>query len=312
MVAGAALRGMRSDLGQVGAATLIGRAVRRFSALWSDADLGGLLHLPIYQAHLAAVGQADPLFFLSHRQYLARDFTNAERTAAATCHYLYEDQTLTESCLADVYHGGGLVLWSAQLGPHHYDIRLTGGLDVAHEGALSLTLRADSTKVCVISFSILPQSLVATDSMATGRAVLITRKQLTRDRDYQKPFFAAFERSAPAHLVLAALEGIVQARGGEQIYGLRATSHPIHNALLAPHLTAAYCDFWCSLGGQISSHRAYVMGIPMQLRPLEDLKSDRRERAITRRSHAEDIRSAARNVMAASLVADAAPLSAVR
>lgn len=297
----AVLQGAWKDLGQTGPASLLGRSLRRMPALWLGDAVGRLIHLPIYQAHLEQVGQADPLFFLSHRYYLARGFTLAQRASAAVSHYLSEAALLTPEAAEAIYQGAGLVLWSADHADHRYDIRLTAGLDVAHEGAASLSLYADQTRVCVFSFSHLPRHLVADGPMTADLATLITRKQLTRTRDYQKPFFAAFDRSAPAHLVLAALEGLVQARGGVQLFGLRSGVHPIYSPDIAPHLHAAYCEFWESLSGQISSDRAYALPIPMHLRAIEDLSPDHRARAHARRAHAESIRASARLTMAQHL-----------
>lgn len=293
----AAFHAARNDLGQVGAASLVGRAMRRLGAVWMDRQVDRLLGTPIYQAHLSAVGQSDPLFFLAHRHYLARGWSRHDRAAAATCHYLAGSGLLEPWALDAVYFGDGLELWSAQHGAHRYVIRLTFGLDVAQEGGASLSLWADNVRVCVLSFSLVPHRLVD-DGPDTGAiAALITRKQLTRDRGYQRDFFDAFDRSAPAHLVLAALEGLAQSLGGERLYGLRAHAHPVYTPELAPHLTEAYCTFWQSLGGTPVSDYAYALEIPMQLRPVEDMAADRRARALARRAHADAIREAARQTM---------------
>ena len=297
----AVLRGARQDLAQAGPASLLGRSLRRVPALWMDAEVSRLLGLPIYQAHLDHVGQRDPLFFLSHRHYLARGFSLAQRASAATSHYLGEAADLTAEAASAIYQGPGVTMWSAQNNGHSYEIRLTAGLDVAHEGAASLSLFCDETRVCVLSFSHLPRHLVADGPAMPVRATLITRKQLTRDRDYQPPFFAAFDRSAPAHLVLAALEGIVQARKQANLYGLRAAAHPIYSDDIAPILRSAYCEFWESLSGQVSSDRAYALPVPMHLRAIEDLQADHRARAHARRGHAEGVRTAAKAAMTGCL-----------
>lgn len=296
----ACLTGLAADVGRHRVISVIGRAMRRLPALWAGDDLHALLRLPIYQAHLAAVGQHDPLFFLTHRHYLMRNLSRHERLAAACSHYFADAKALLPHAQDQVYRLGGLSLWSQVVDGHLYEIRLTAGRDVLHEGGQSLTFFADGLQVCVISFSIVPQSLVAGPA-ALGRAILITRKQLTRDRDHQRAFFAAFDRSTAAHLALAALEGLAMARGATQLYGLRATDHPTFAPELAAHLTSAYCDFWRSMGGVSAAGRSFALSIPMQLRPIEDLQAGRRDRAVARRSHAAEIRSAARRVIADAL-----------
>lgn len=294
------LAGISADVGRQRAVSVVARAIRRMPALWAGRKVAALLNLPIYRAHLAAVDRHDPLFFLTHRHYLLRNLSRQERLAAACCHYLSDAQVLQPKAQSQIYLQGGLTVWSRCVDGHQYEIRLTAGRDVAHEGGQSLTLLADGVQVCVFSFSVVPRSVVAATAMR-GRAILITRKQLTRARDHQAAFFAAFDRSTAAHLVLAALEGVALARGATQLFGLRAVCHPTYTPELAPHLTAAYCDFWRSLGGVEVSDRSFALSIPMQLRPIEDLPTGRRDRAVARRSHSAEIRVAAQSVMAAAL-----------
>lgn len=298
-VLGAVLRGARSDLGQVGLTTLGARTARRVRALGLGPDLPALLGLPIFRAHLRALGVQDPLFFLAQRHYLTRDLALAERARAASSHYLTEQVTQPSAYLSTVYQGEGLPVWAAAIGGHHYEIRLTGALDVANEGALSVSLMADQTRVGIMSFSFVPSALVTADSAAPGEAVFVVRKQLTRERSYQKPFFDAFDRSTPAHLLLASVEGLVQARGGDRIHGVRAACHPAITGENRSAMTAAYDDFWLSVGGTVASARAFCIPVPMQLRSVDELPPDRRHRALARRGHAAAIRAAACQAMLA-------------
>lgn len=293
-VLAALVAGLRADLTRVGPRAYAMRAVRRLRALQPGGQAGQLLALPFYRAHLAAVAQQDALFFLSQRHYLVRGLSAAQRLSAAATHYLAEARSLPSAHLAAIYGvGPGLSLWRREVAGVGHDIRLTGGLDVAHEGAASLSLVVGGERVCTLSFSILPERLLAPGAPAARLAVLVCRKQLTRARAYQAGFHTAFDRSTPAHLVFAALEGLVQARGALPIYGLAAPAHPIWSAALAPHLDAAYCAFLQSLGGQAVSDRAWSITSPARLTPLEDLRPDRRDRAAARRAHAEAIRAAA-------------------
>lgn len=300
----ALLGGARSDLGQVSLVSLASRTARRLQALRLGGDVTRLLNLPIYRAHLNALGIGDPLFFLAQRHYLTRDLSLDERAAATAFHYLTTADLFAPPGIEAIYHGAGLILWQADHRGHHYDIRLMGGLDVAHEGAASVTFAADDLRVCVMSLSLVPGRLICPSARQDEVAVFVTRKQLTRERSYQKAFFEAFDRSTPAHLVLAAIEGMVQARGLSRIYGVRAECHPSYSAEISAHLVAAYSEFWESLGGTICSSRAYALEVPMQLSAVEDMKPDRRERALARRGHAESIRQSARQVMVANLRPD--------
>jgi Protein of unknown function (DUF535) len=293
----ALLGGARADFGQVSLLSLASRTARRLQALRLGADVARLLNLPIYRAHLDRLGIDDPLFFLAQRHYLTRDLSLTERAEATAFHYLTTADLFAPAGLAAIYHDEGLVLWRADYKAHQYDIRLMGGLDVAHEGAASVALAADGQRVCVMSLSLVPGRLICPTATPGEVAVFVTRKQLTRERGYQRAFFEAFDRSTPAHLVLAAIEGMVQAHGLSRIYGLRAECHPSYAAEIAPHLAAAYSEFWVSLGGTACSSRAYALDVPMQLSAVEDMKPDRRERALARRGHAESIRQSARQVM---------------
>ncbi len=298
-VIGAVWRGAGSDWGQVSMTTLGARTARRLLALGLGPDLSSLLRQPIFRAHLSALAVEDPLFFLAQRYYLTRDLGVSDRARAATTHYLTEQLTQPASYLSAVYLREGLPLWAAEVGGHHYEIRLTGALNVANEGALSVSLMADQMRVGIMSFSFVPLTLVAPEAADPGAAVFLVRKQLTRDRSYQKPFFDAFDRSTPAHLLLATVEGLAQARGVDRIHGVRAACHPAITKENRSAMTAAYDDFWESVGGTVVSARAYCIPVPMQLRSVEDLQPDRRHRALARRGHAAAIRASACQVMLA-------------
>lgn len=297
----ALLGAARSDLGQVSLLSLVSRAARRLQVLRLGGDVAQLLNLPVYRAHLKALGIADPLFFLAQRHYLTRDMSLNERAVATAFHYLTTADLFSAPGIEAIYHGEGLVLWQVDHKGHHYDIRLMSGLDVAHEGAASVTFTTDELRICVMSLSLVPARLICPAASQNEVAIFVTRKQLTRERGYQRAFFEAFDRTTPAHMVMAAIEGMVQARGLSRLYGLRAECHPSYCADISAHLAAAYSEFWESLGGTICSSRAYALEVPMQLSAVDDMRPDRRERALARRGHAESIRQAARQVMAANL-----------
>jgi uncharacterized protein VirK/YbjX len=272
------------------------RALRRFRVIGQVPAFRALAANLPYQHHVAAEGEGDPLFYLSHPHYLAQGLTAAERAAAALTHYAAEAR-IPDPYRAQVYRREGLVLWQARVAGVTYDIRLMAGNDVAYEGGLSLVLHVDGIRVCVLSYSLVPADLVLPGAQAGNVIPFVTRKQLTPERAYQAAFNAAFDRCTPAHLCFGALAGVMAAQGRSAVAGIAPDKHPSWTPALATQFDTAYADFWRSLAGRPVSPYAYLIDLPMQLTALTDIAPARRKRAQARRGHIEDVCASAGAVM---------------
>lgn len=294
--AAAWLRALQVDRCRYRPLTVGVRALRRSRLLGMGGDFAALVASPSFAAHVAAEGEGDPLFFLSHRYYLAKGLSARARLQAALYHYRHQDRAFSPDYFEKVYRRGGLPLWRADTGGHRYDILLQPGRDVAYEGGLSLALRADGACLCVLSFSQVPGRLLtgAGDGPALPAALpFISRKHLTRDHGYQAPYNRAFHRVTPAHMVFAAFAGLAMAQGQRLALGIAPARHPSDSAALGPHFRASYDEFWQSLGGRRVHAGDYLIALPWQLRPLEGIEAARRKRALARRAIMEEVRQSA-------------------
>ncbi|MBL4929156.1 DUF535 family protein [Fuscibacter oryzae] len=294
--------GLRADRGRYPLWTMAVRALRRARILGASQKLGAMTTSPSLLAHTAAEGEDDLLFCLSHRYYLAKGLDTQARVAAAHCHYQHEDQAYLPAYFEQVYQNGGLVLWGADTPDHRYDIVLQPGRDVAYEGGLSVALRVDGGCLCVLSFSLVPSRLLGSPAGLPEVVHFVSRRHLTKDRGYQADYNRAFNRSTPAHMVFAALEGLILAQGRIHALGIAPERHPSDRADLNPWFRAGYSEFWTSLGGRPLGDAGYVIELPMRLSPLDDLDAAKRKRALQRRAHLEAVRQSARAQISALLL----------
>jgi uncharacterized protein VirK/YbjX len=295
-------RGMQSDRGTYPPWTIALRTLRRARIAGLPAELRAMLASASFAHHVAAEGEGDPLFCLAHRYYLAKGLDWRQRVIAARAHYEVEDRLYRPAYFDQVYLGGGLVLWSADSPLHRYDIVLQPGRDVAYEGGLSLALRIDGACLCVLSFSLVPTRLFAPGQGLPELIHLICRRHLTRERGHQADYNRAFHRMTPAHMVFAALEGLILAQGRRHALGIAPERHPSDRAELNPHFRTGYADFWNSLGGVSLDGSGYLIELPMRLSSLQDLDPAKRKRALQRRAHLEEVRSSARSRIAGLLL----------
>lgn len=251
--------------------------------------------------HRALVARDDPLFYLSHRHYLARGLTAAQRAAAALCHYEHETRAFDEAYFDAVYRQGALVLWRHEFEGRVFDLRLMPGNDVLYEGGASIVLHMDGGRLAVLSYSAVPPAAFVTERGAPTPVLFVTRKQLAQNHDYQKVFNKAFDRSTPGHLCFGALAGIALAQGMDRVVGITAASHPSCTPAIEGRMKVAYDDFWASLEGRASSPFGQVIDLPMRLTPLDELDAKARKRAIARREHLQQVQASAQATIARHL-----------
>lgn len=271
------------------------RSARRAQALLAPGLCHALARNPAFASHAAAEGEGDPLFFLSHRHYLARGLTPAQRIRAAATHYQFETRAFSPALLHAVRFEGGLTLWQREVDGRVHDIRLCQGNDIAHEGGLSLVLGIEGARICVLSFSMVPANCVgAVRAVGDGPILFVTRKQLTRDHGYQTAFCRAFQRATPASLCIGALQGIAGALRLTAFAGIAGLAHPALTPELSGNFRHSYDDFWRTLGGQRVSDHAFLIPVPVVLPPLAAMDAAHRKRARARRRHADGVETAAR------------------
>ncbi len=293
------------------------RAIRA-SRIYGMGDLRQQLSAnAAFSSHVSTGAKHDPIFFLSHRHFLARGLTAQQRAEIAVVHYQHEVNALNDSYFEAVYRDDGLVLWKETIEGETYDIRLMPGNDVLYEGGLSLVFHFNGIRICVVSFSTVPTKMFLPD-FAPGKdepqlqqtIFFVTRKQLTTDRSYQKAFNKAFDRSTPAHFCFGALTGLALAEGHRYFVGIEPEVHPSYTNDLREHFATAYTEFWESLSGRKVSPFGYLIDLPMKMTPLDNLEASKRKRALSRRKHIETVRNRAFQTLRPYMVAPVAAASA--
>ncbi len=262
-----------------------------------------------YQRHVALVAKDDAVFFLSHRNYLARGLTAAQRADAALHHYEHEVTAFDSAYFQSVYVQGALPLWQAEAEGMVFDIKLEPGNDVLYEGGMSLVFHVNGERVCVVSYATVPAAMVmALDELSRPHAepissvIFVTRKHLTAMHAYQKIFNKAFDRTTPAHLCVGALTGVALAQGHLKMVGIKPEVHPSLQPDREAAFHTAYTEFWESLAGRSTSSFGYAVDLPMRMTPLVELDAKARKRAVARRLHVEDARNKAYDIVRRHLV----------
>jgi uncharacterized protein len=297
---GTLLTGFWTDRRRYSVQVAAQRVLRKSRIIGKGGARLALSQSPAFGAHVATDPDRDALFYLSHRDYLAKGLTPAQRTQAAVCHYSHEDRTFDASYARHVYGNGALILWQRTVAGVSYDIRLMPGNDVLIEGGLSVVLHVDGGRVCVLSYSIVPTATLIRRPAPGMPAQIIfaTRKQMTPVRDYQNAFNAAFDRCTPAHLCFGALSGIALAQGQRFVFGIAPQVHPVWAPERAAQFDTAYRDFWLSLSGRQLSPLGYLIDLPMRLTPVDALDPPRRKRALARRAHIDAVVTSSQSIVA--------------
>jgi uncharacterized protein VirK/YbjX len=294
---------LKADHKRYAAKGALMHALRKLQILNLGDEYRLLIECPAYRHHVSTLWSTDKLFFLSHRHYMVDGLTVKQRIDGAITHYCTESGSFDEDYVRQVYLHGGLRLWGRTVNGVDYAIRLCASDDAAFEGPLNLLFEIDGARTCVLAYGILPSSsiLPAPEAAKRHTVILVTRKQLTRNHDYQAQFNKAFDRTTPAHLCFGALAGIAMAQGYSFSVGIDPRRSPSYAQIPTPQFIAAYEDFWASLHGERVSPFGYRIDIPLAMTPLEDLDARKRKRAIARRAHIDEVRQNAESIVAAHL-----------
>jgi len=283
-------RGLDADRARYGFGAVFQHAVRRLPAFLLKDRIEPILGSPSFLAHTRAEGDDDPLSFLSHRYYLINGLSWAERAEAATAHYRTIDQTLSDKALATVFSDEGLELWRSDWNGTAFDLRLMRGRDVTFEGGLTVLLRIDGAPLSVLSFSIVP-----TPVLHTGIAGLppfmpvVTRKQTSSDDTARRIHEHAFIGCHPARQTFAAFSGIVRALGHDIAAGVAGRAHPSWEAERARQFVNSYDVFWESLSGTPRGPLVWLVPLPVEHPSVDHMKPARRNRALRRRRHLDEV-----------------------
>jgi hypothetical protein len=226
-----------------------------------------LLALDVYRRYVApAHGHA--FHHLSHPDCLARGLRLRQCVRCVLIHYRFEEFAFDAAYKRAVYRDGGLLLW------HHEDgaggcafaIRLEMSSRANADGGLTISASAGGVCLHRLSFSWVGGDFAGVD---TPILPFLARKQGQHagTADALAAFERAFPHNSPRFFCFAALRGIAQALGMDEVAG-----------------------------------RGWRIALPLRFTPLDELPSRQRKRALTRRAHWGAIGESARLALRPHLV----------
>ena len=265
-----------------------------------------LLALDVHRRYVA-LAHDDVFHHLSHRHYLARGLSLRQRVRCVLIHYRFEEFAFDAAYKRAVYRDGGLVLWRHPdpAGGGEFAIRLEMASRLNAEGDLTISASAGGTCLHRLSFSWVDARFAGIEDPAASRILpFVARNQghHAGAAEALKAFERTFPHNSPRFFCFAALQGVAQALGMDQVVAVGSAWQCAYNPGEAQHFANAYDGFWQTLGGVPMGDRGWRIALPLNLKPLDEMASRHRKRASTRREHWRVIGGAARLALRRHLV----------
>ncbi|QNA89636.1 DUF535 domain-containing protein [Massilia sp. Dwa41.01b] len=247
-------------------------------------DHAALCQLDVYRNYVMLRSHDDPFHHLSHRGYLVRGLSASDRVRCVLSHYRFEETTFNAAYKQAVYAAGGLALWRQTVGENEFVIRLEMASRMNAEGDLTIALVADGKVLHRLSFSWIEGAVAGVPSPLVP---FIARNQgrWTDSGEAFDAFERCFPNNSPSFFTFAAMQGVAQAVGMEQVVAVKCSSHIAFDPDQLKHFTNAYDGFWKLLGGVEMAGHAWLVALPFYLKPLADMPSKHRKRAAQRREY---------------------------
>jgi uncharacterized protein VirK/YbjX len=240
----------------------------------------------------AEIAQSNPAFVFKYLvpNYLVRGFTSAECAASFLHHHRRVYAALPESVLRQIAQGY-VTLHEFAEGPNHFALTMALTERIAEkEGELSLDLRVDDEKVFNLSFIIVPGCVVKSEA---AEVLLITHLKGMKGCDTQiKLARKAFHDYSPRAMLLAALQGIADGFGINEIHGVCATKQRSYTQESSAILRIGYDEFFAKSGMVKTAAGFYASLVPIEGKPLASFKGRARSRARKRRAMRQQTQSA--------------------
>jgi uncharacterized protein VirK/YbjX len=245
------------------------------------------------RSYFSFESKGDPLFFLTHRYYLSKTLTVAQRIDCAVAHYSFEGQNYGSIYHRSVYQSPrGLALWHRVLDGTRYELTLCATEDYRYEGDLSVLCFVNGTRVCRISFSYVNGRLFG---QPPGYTMFVTRSQTDVNPELQR-FRDGFKQNSPPYFCLAAVFGIAMANGMRSIFLVKDEAQIAYQERYAAGFQNSYSALWKAFGAEeMAGRSAYRMSVPPRLSSLPFVKH--RNRALARRRNWLEIALGARQAM---------------
>ena len=273
----------------------------RQKKMWSPQRLAGVLwrvaanlgrhgrvlkvvRLPEY----ADMVQGDVRFAFKYltRGYLSRNLTVAERAACFERHYRRLYEMLPSSFLLKILKRDETLLQMENCGSC-YAVTLGLPRDHDKEGELSLNLVVDGQTIYVLSFTIVPGTVLRSSA---DDAFLISRMQGVKGLYKQiQSATKALHDVAPGAVLVAALQGLGEALDIEAMACIRAQDQNSYCADYDRSFRANYDDFFIELGAEKNEAEVYLAPIPLKEKSMLQIKPGHKLRTREKREFKREI-----------------------
>lgn len=248
-----------------------------------------------FHREYVARGHDDVFHHVSHRDYLIKGLSLAQRVRCALTHYRFEDRTFDSTYKQAVYRDGGLLLWECEADGRHFAIRLAVASRQCAEGDLSVVATVDGMCMHLLSFSWVEGSFAG---VPVPIVPFVARNQGQSDPEKTlAPFERVFPHNSPSFFCAAALNGIAQGLGINRLVAVQSDRQRAYTADAAARFANAYDGFWRNLSTVGTARQGWDVALPFRLRPLSMISAKHRKRAATRRQHWGDIAESSRLAM---------------
>lgn len=270
------------------------RATRAFLFIRSHIEL---FRLDSYVNYAAPIIRHDLFNHLSRRFYLSKSLALRQRVQCRLSHYRFEDRSFDLGYKCQVYSSDGLVLWEKTLNGTKFQISLTLADRYAAEGDLGVSLMVDGERLHALFFSWVTAELALTSDMAMF--IALSQGSWHVQHECQKKFNLAFPYNSPNFACYAALQGVAQAVGANQLLAVPSHLQVCYSPERNENFNKSYNCFWEAVGGVQDSSCIYVLPVPRPMTPLSEIPTKHRKRALNRRVLLDEINNDACRSVAA-------------
>lgn len=233
------------------------------------------------------------LHHLSTKKYLNGFFSIRQRIAHAFMHFSIDGQLFNAHYKNTIYRGEALELWARDVGGVNFVMHLSRGSTNIPEGELTVYLLANNERLHSISFSWV-QSKSPAGLMEICPYITRNQGRWRKDTEPLNNFNEAFPQNSPSYFCYSALQGIARAMSSSRIMAIRAQEQCCYDPKDVKSFANSYDEFWNILGGSDSHQLGFEIPVPFSIKPLSEVSSKHRKRALTRRAYWHEIETSAR------------------
>ncbi|MGD0829682.1 MAG: DUF535 family protein [Terracidiphilus sp.] len=213
--------------------------------------------------------------------YLARGLSVGERASCFVHHYRRLQALLPEELFVQALQDD-VTIHEIKEDGNRFAITMGLSRPNVAEGELSLQLKVNDETVYVLSFTIVPGSIVGSRA---AEVLFITRLQGVKGR-YSLISMATrtLHDVSPPAMLLAALQGVAGAFGISEIGAIAGVRQSSYGRDCLISFNEAYDDFFTGLGMTKREGGIYYASLPFQLKPLASIKQGHKLRTKKKRT----------------------------